>query len=43
MLDELLPAPEGLRHEFTFTGGSLLILAEDVEAEWNPASPPADW
>jgi hypothetical protein len=34
LLDELRPSPEGFVHEFAMTGGSLLIVARDVEAAW---------
>jgi hypothetical protein len=35
LLDELRPSPEGCVHEFAMTGGSLLVVARDVDATWS--------
>lgn len=34
VLDELLPEPEGCRHEIAFTGGVLALVSRDVRARW---------
>jgi hypothetical protein len=34
LLDELRPSPDGFVHEFAMTGGSLLVVARDLEAVW---------
>lgn len=34
LLDELRPSPEGFVHEIALTGGSLLVVARDLEAAW---------
>ena len=34
LLDELRPSPEGFVHEIALTGGSLLLVARDLEAAW---------
>lgn len=33
-LDEILPAAGGCSHELKFTGGSIVIVCEDLHAEW---------
>lgn len=38
LLDELLPAPQGVTHEIAFTEGTLRIVAADVRAVWEIAS-----
>jgi hypothetical protein len=34
-LDELLPHPQGVSHEITFTEGSLLVVSADLVARWH--------
>ena len=34
LLDELRPSPEGFVHEIALTGGSLLVVARNLEEAW---------
>jgi hypothetical protein len=34
-LDEVLPHPQGVSHEITFTEGSLLVVGADLVARWD--------
>lgn len=38
MLDEILPAEDGIEHELVLTSGTLRIKAGDVVATWGPSS-----
>ncbi|MFI9485833.1 hypothetical protein ACIG47_05535 [Promicromonospora sp. NPDC052451] len=32
LVDELLPHPDGVRHELAFTGGTITVVAHDLTA-----------
>ena len=38
-LDEVLPHPAGCSHEIALTGGTIVILASDLRARWEPVEP----
>ncbi|MFF8485267.1 hypothetical protein [Streptomyces antibioticus] len=37
VLDEILPHPHGCTHEIACRPGSLVVVCQDLEAEWTPA------
>jgi hypothetical protein len=40
VLDEILPHPDGCRHEIAFRGGTMVVVARDLTAVWNEADCP---
>ncbi|OPC81583.1 hypothetical protein B4N89_12065 [Embleya scabrispora] len=39
LLDEILPADAGCRHEIALTGATILIACADLTASWEPHNP----